>query len=527
VVLSEKIIEVEPVGDDQINIVWEWSAWDHLIQDYNSEKENYGIVADHPELLNINYTASSGPNAKKDWLHFNSIAYNADLDQIIVSSRNLCEVYIIDHSTTTAEASEHVGGTYQKGGDILYRFGNPQAYNRGNISDRMLYFQHDAQWIPLNYPDGGKIIIFNNQYATDTSAVCMFTPPTHSDGFYTSPGTLAYKPNKFDWKYISPDIYSLRISGVQQLPNGSILVCAGTSGTFFEVDTDGNQVWSYVNPVGSTGIVNQGENPVLNNVFKIKRYAPDYHGFDGKVLIPGLPVELNPWSSDCFVKEDTIATIAVRVYLEGPFNGVNMDVVLTDNIPLSQPFKGAPWLYSGTEKVEEISGDIVDWVLLELRDADNPGQADYQSTIDRKAAFILEDGSIVDIDGISKPVFYNSIEKNLYVVIYHRNHLGILSAEPLYAENLSLVYDFSQSVEATYGTNNGIKLLNDGTWGMISGDGNNDKIINLDDLFEIWKTETGKKGYWQADYNVDSQVNNKDKNEIIILNLGKQSQIPQ
>lgn len=525
--LSEKIVEIEPVGENEINIIWEWSAWEHLIQDYNSEKANYGIVANHPELLNINYSASTGQNALTDWLHFNSIAYNADLDQIIVSSRNLCEVYILDHSTTAAEASGHFGGTYGKGGDILYRFGNPEAYDRGDLSDRKLFFQHDAQWVSNNYPDGGKIIVFNNQFATDTSAVSMFSPPTDSPGFYSPPGSEKYKPSSFDWEYISPDIYSGRISGVQQLPNGNILVCAGTSGKFFEVDTDGHQVWSYINPVGSTGIVNQGDSPVSNSVFKIKKYAPDFPGFEGKELIPGLPVELNPWASSCFVKEDTIATIAIKAYLEGPFNGASMNASCTDQIPRHQPFKGAPWFYLGTERIDEISDNMVDWVLVELRDDVSSDDANTLSIIERKAALLLSNGSIVDVDGFSKPTFYNSVENNLYVVVYHRNHLGILSSEPLYNANMNLSYDFTQDSEATHGKTDGIKELINGNWGMIAGDGNSDNTVSIEDKELSWELEVGIQGYWQADYNLDNQVDNQDKNEVFILNIGKQSQIPQ
>lgn len=526
-VQSEKIIEVEPVGENQINIVWEWSAWDHLIQDFKADKENYGVVAEHPELLNINYSASTGQNSLTDWLHFNSLDYNADLDQIIVSARNLCEVYVIDHSTTTVEASKHTGGTYGKGGDILYRFGNPQAYNAGDLSDRMLFFQHDAQWIPANCPDKGKIILFNNQFSVDASAVCIFTTPMDSAGFYTPPGISGFKPCQFDWQFSSPDIYSPRISGVQQLPNGNFIICAGTPGKFIEIENDGIQLWSYLNPVGNYGIVNQGEDPGSNSAFKIKKHAPDFPGFDGKDLIPGLPVELNPWPSDCIVREDTLATIALHTYLEGPFNGDNMEISNTDLIPLIQPFKGEPWIYSGTESVDKIPLNAVDWVLVELRDATNPLLADKKSIIDRKAAFLLSNGSIVDVDGISKPTFNNSIKHKLYAVIYHKNHLGILSAQPLYSEDLNLSYDFTQTEEATLGASDGINKLDNGKWGMISGDGNANNIIDMDDKNLIWENETGKHGYWQADYNLDNQVDNQDKNEFFKVNLGKQSQIPQ
>lgn len=525
--LSEKIIEIEPVGTDQINIIWEWSAWDHLIQDYDSESLNYGVVSDHFELLNVNYFASTGPNALTDWLHFNSVAYNSDLDQILISSRNLCEIYIIDHSTSTLEASGHTGGIYGKGGDLLYRYGNPMAYDRGDISDRMLFFQHDAHWIPNNCPDAGKISVFNNQIEPDRSAVCFFTPPTETPGFYTSPGNLAYRPDNFDWEYISADIYSPRISGAQQLPNGNVLICAGTPGKFYEVDTDGNQLWHYINPVTNSGIVNQGETPSLNNVFKIERYAPDFAAFIGLDLIPGLPVENNPWPSDCIFINDTIATIDVKTFLEGPFNGLQMNPAPLESLPLTQPFNIEPWFYQGTEKVDQIPGDVVDWLLLELRDAETAELADTNTLVNRQAVFLKNDGSIVGLDGFSKPIFYNSIVHNLFVVIYHRNHLGILSSIGLHDLNMNITHDFTLSADATYGGILGIKELVGGKWGMIAGDGNSDNVINQEDEDLIWKVEAGSKGYLQADYNLDFQVENQDKNESFNSNLGKQSQVPQ
>ena len=130
---DEKIIEIEPVGTNEINIVWEWSFWDHLVQDFDETKDNYGDVLMNPQLLDINYMGVS--NAKMNWLHVNSIQYNESLDQIVVSSRHMGEFYMIDHSTTKEEAAGHTGGLRGKGGDFLYRWGNPQAYKAGDGVD--------------------------------------------------------------------------------------------------------------------------------------------------------------------------------------------------------------------------------------------------------------------------------------------------------------------------------------------------------------------------------------------------------
>ncbi|PHR74152.1 MAG: hypothetical protein COA67_01955 [Lutibacter sp.] len=137
---NEQIVELEPIGSNQANIVWEWNIKDHLIQDFDASKDNFGVIADNPQLLNINFLMTSTTDA--NWLHVNSIQYNEDLDQIVLSTRHLSEIYIIDHSTTTAEAATDSGGTYGKGGDLLYRWGNKEAYNKGTSTDRTLYAQH-------------------------------------------------------------------------------------------------------------------------------------------------------------------------------------------------------------------------------------------------------------------------------------------------------------------------------------------------------------------------------------------------
>ncbi|MBU3677279.1 MAG: hypothetical protein FGM54_08915 [Chitinophagaceae bacterium] len=119
----DKIVEIQPTGATTGNVVWEWKSWDHLMQSIDPNKPNFvAAMSEHPERLNINYKQA------KDWLHMNGVDYNPVLDQITFSSHNLNEWYVIDHSTTTAEAAGSTGGNSGKGGDILYRWGNPLAY---------------------------------------------------------------------------------------------------------------------------------------------------------------------------------------------------------------------------------------------------------------------------------------------------------------------------------------------------------------------------------------------------------------
>ena len=286
---SEQIVEIKP---DLLNggatVVWEWKAWDHLIQDSDINKDNFGIVGNHPERIDINFLNHNS----SDWLHFNGVDYNEKFDQIIISVHNFSEFWIIDHSTTTAEASDSLGGTYGQGGDILYRWGNPQAYDQGTILDQKLFLQHHTHWIPDSLNDGGKIILYNNQAGTtqnlDYSTVNIVDLPVNINGFYTYNGG-AFDPINFAWTYQAPtptDFFSNIISGVQRLENGNTLICEGVPGRYFEIDTNQTIVWEYVNPVNDLGP--QVQNSVISNnhTFRCTRYGPNYAGLSGQTLIP-------------------------------------------------------------------------------------------------------------------------------------------------------------------------------------------------------------------------------------------------
>jgi hypothetical protein len=281
-VWMDHVVEVKPSGSSGGTIVWEWHVWDHLVQDKDQSKENYGVVADHPELVDINFNSSGA-----DWLHTNHVKYNAELDQILISVVDLSEVWIIDHSTTTAQSASHSGGKYGKGGDLLYRFGNPAAYKSGSSSDRLLYGQHGPVLIPKGYPGADNIIVFNNGTQSRGSSVDEFKLPVNADGSYD----LAKKPEKV-WSYAPSGFFATNLGSAQRLANGNTLICHGTSGTLYEVTSAKNIVWKYISPVTNSGITKQGQNPggsmgmQPNQCFRAWRYAPDYAAFKGKNLTP-------------------------------------------------------------------------------------------------------------------------------------------------------------------------------------------------------------------------------------------------
>ncbi len=298
----DAVVEIQPIYPSGGQIVWEWHVWDHLVQSYDSAKSNYGTPAAHPELVDPN--SSYPTKIAAFWNHMNGIDYNADLDQIMLSVRGNSEVWIIDHSTTKAEAASHSGGRYGNGGDLLYRWGNPSMYGAGKAADEIFYQQHDTQWVAKGLPGAGNVLIMNNgvkRPAGNYSSVDEFVPSVDSNGNYSPAGGSAYAPQKLAWTYAgsgTEQYYEPDIAGAERMANGNTLICYGTHGVIEEVTSAGEIVWKYVNPVVQTGPLAQGQTPSLdaknenmNSVFKVRKYAPDFPGLVGRDLTPKGPLE--------------------------------------------------------------------------------------------------------------------------------------------------------------------------------------------------------------------------------------------
>ena len=251
----DKIVEIEPTGPNNGVVVWEWHMWDHLIQDQNPSADNYGVIADHPELLDINIgnVGGGGPGGGNngDWNHLNCVSYNAERDEIVLSSRHMNEFYVIDHSTTTEEAAGHSGGNSGKGGDILYRWGNPQNYDRGNSQSQQLVAQHGVNWINPGFPGAGNFILFNNGgNNSNTSYVYEIVPPLDENGDYVINDNQPFGPSAPIWSY-SGGFHSPMQSGAFRLPNGNTFVTSAQFGHVFEVEMNGTVVWEYNHPEGN------------------------------------------------------------------------------------------------------------------------------------------------------------------------------------------------------------------------------------------------------------------------------------
>jgi hypothetical protein len=235
----DALYEIQPQGATGGTVVWSWHAWDHLIQNFDVTKANYGNPADHPEKIDVNYPPG---NTVGDWEHCNGLDYNADLDQIVLSNHHNGEIWVINHAPAAS-------------GDLMYRWGNPAAYGMGTPADQKLFGQHNPNWIRAGLNGAGHILIYNNGFnrpAGAYSEVDEIDTPLQGDGTYARAAGQPWGPAVPFWMCDMVDgarFYSSIISSAQRLPNGNTLVCVGNGPSYFtEVDTSCHSVWSYVTP---------------------------------------------------------------------------------------------------------------------------------------------------------------------------------------------------------------------------------------------------------------------------------------
>ncbi|MCH2111382.1 MAG: aryl-sulfate sulfotransferase [Planctomycetes bacterium] len=298
------LFEVQPVGKDEAKIVWKWTSWDHLVQDRDEDKPGFGVVSEHPEKIDINlggidrrsdqeidaeqaalealgYTGEDeapsppkprnrppglpegfGKNSPKDtpkgggrfqadWMHSNAVAYDPERDLIAISVRHFSEIWVIDHSTSTEEAKSSKGGAYGRGGDLLWRWGNPQNYHRGDQSDQVFFGQHDVRWIPSGFPGEGNLTVFNNGDERKFSSVEEIAFPLVNKATPVLDGFDPWGPSTPAWEYVAEEkksFFSGHISGAIRLQNGNTLVTSGEQQWIFEVNPAGEITWEHKVP---------------------------------------------------------------------------------------------------------------------------------------------------------------------------------------------------------------------------------------------------------------------------------------
>jgi hypothetical protein len=231
--------------------------------------------------------------------------------------------------------------------------------------------------------------------------------------------------------------------------------------------------------------------------------------------------------------------VELTLLLEGPFNITTnmMDLNLYNggHLPLGQPYNPPlpyynnptpVWLYAGIENVGAIPPNIVDWVIIQLRDATSPANATSATILDTQAAFILDDGSVVGLDGSSTLLFDVSFVNHLYAVAYHRSHLGVISNFPLSLSGEVYTYDFSSGEMQVYGGASGHKEVKPGVWAMIAADGDADGKILPSDETNVWVLDVNNSGYLGGDFDMNGLGQPQDKTGYWIQNANKAGQVP-
>jgi hypothetical protein len=230
-IYPEKLIEVNSNTNE---IVWQWRSWEHIIQDYDSSLLNFGVVANNPQLVNINFN----PLPNGDIMHGNGLDYDAQKDIIYLSINAYSEIWVIDHSTTTTEAASHAGGNYNKGGDLLYRFGNPLAYDN-TFGEKLFDKNHFPNLIEDNVLGKGNLLVYVNGISVQQSTVYELDIP---ENFNLSANSN--NEPEVVWSFTNQNLYYGIISGAVRLNNGNTLICEGDYG-FWEVTPENEIVWKY------------------------------------------------------------------------------------------------------------------------------------------------------------------------------------------------------------------------------------------------------------------------------------------
>ena len=300
---TEYVKEIRPIGSDSAEVIWEWHLKNHLIQDRIDIQ--YSDVSKEIGKVDIFYQGPFSFSSIDRW-HINAIDYNPKTDQILLNSRNTSEVWIIDHSTTTQEAAGNTGGNYNKGGQILFRWGNPEAHQRGTESDIRMYGSHGTYWIK-DHPEYEDYILYFNNWNIDQqslSTIEMIKPSSPNSGEFVLNQDSTYTLDEHIIVYggdqQAESLSSRYYSNAEITPVG-FLINEGQTGHLFEINNQNEIVWDAT--------------ALERLTFKVHSYSPDYEGFTNH--------DLTPISSEHLATQFEVCNPSTSVFDE-PISGLNI-----------------------------------------------------------------------------------------------------------------------------------------------------------------------------------------------------------
>ncbi|MBN1340702.1 MAG: hypothetical protein JXA03_15340 [Bacteroidales bacterium] len=305
----------------------------------------------------------------------------------------------------------------------------------------------------------------------------------------------------------------------------------------------GNPMYSNIIPYGDWGGMIYFNMDIINTVQVQKLAYIDQEKTGFSPFNPNYPnayIDVTYYDCGCDPEVNTpLMFIDARVMLEGPYNSndLKMETHLTQAgvLPVFQPFNTNPWNYFGNEQISGNNQNIVDWILMEVRESAFGADSAYSGNIiGRFAGILLDNGSIVNPDesDLEKmPYIEAEANDSAYLVLHHRNHTAVMSSvSPMktqYCNSAFYTYDFTSNKDSVYAGINSVKEVSPGVWALRGGDGNSDGVISNQDKVDVWAAGAGKSGYFYGDFNLNGEVDNADKMDIWWYNAGTGSQVPE
>ncbi len=371
---------------------------------------------------------------------------------------------------------------------------------------------------------------------TSTVITAMDVAPSQPDEhIYASDGTHFFKTNNGGISWVTIDLYMIDgyVTDIEVSSDNpyDLLMSTGQGKVYSSLN--GGDTWTDISgdlPAISANAVMAQPGPEQRvyvamdvGVYYRDVFTPNWQPFfDNLPNVMVYDLEINPcegklyaatfgrgiWSTDIEGQLLNGVSYSIDVNLEGCFDNSSgfMENILDeyDLIPLSQPYSESPWYYDGEEYVNSIPNNVVDWVLLELR-----SQSDADQLIATKAAFLKQDGSIVEPDGSTDPLFCGiDPVQSYYIVVRHRNHMAIMSDIAKFPGSHIDLTDAAN----VFGGFDQVSYLGFMNYAMKAGDIDANGVITVDD-FNVYAAESAIiNDYLSGDCNMDRTVTVTDLN---------------